>query len=74
MDVIKLLGKGEEQMIIPHLWRTRPRRLLWTLSLTQGSLADVCAGGSSNNKLGVTADLLGTRPTKCCQSTRHVFL
>ena len=42
-------------------------------SLTQGSLADVCAGGSSNNKLGVVADLLGTRPTRCHQATSTRF-
>lgn len=43
-------------------------------SLTQGSLADVRAGGSSNNKLGVIADLLRTRPTRCHQATGHRLL
>lgn len=42
-------------------------------SLTQGSLADVSAGGSSNDKLRIVADFLGMRPTKCCQPTRCVL-
>lgn len=38
------------------------RRLPQTPRLTQGSLADICAGGSSNNELGVRADLLERSP------------
>lgn len=34
--------------------------LLQIPPLTQGSLADVCAGGSSDDELGVSADLLET--------------
>lgn len=48
-------------------WGEKPQNLqltqhsfLQTPLLTQGSLADVCAGGSSNNELGVSADLLET--------------
>lgn len=52
----------------------QPLQPLWTPSLTQGSLADVRAGGSSNNKLGIIADLLGTRPTKRRQAPRHTLL
>lgn len=52
----------------------QPLQPLWTPSLTQGSLADVRAGGSSNNKLGIIADLLGTRPTKRRQAPRHALL
>lgn len=54
--------------------QTRPYSPFQRPSLTQGSLADVRAGGPSNNKLRVIADLLGTRPTECCQAARHMFL
>ena len=49
-------ARGEKPQKLPLTQHS----LLQTPLLTQGSLADVCAGGSSNNELGVSADLLET--------------
>lgn len=68
MEMAKLLGRGRSHRspLTPaaHCLADKtpwPALQAVTPSLTQGSLADVGARGSSNNKLGVTADLLGTR-------------
>lgn len=66
-------GTGHVSQALPSARSAAASQLPQGPSLTQGSLADVCAGGSSHDELGVPAELLGTKPTRYYQLPGHCF-